>query len=168
MQVSPWGGRALPSCAGNPAHYLREWALPLSFTSYVCVSWSSAGCFSKLYLGAQRMCAQSYFRETKCHLQEVPQFFILWGLVPEQFILEDRGSWVNLGRWKWTKPVIKLEPTRGITSKGNEHEAVTLPRGALATLWQMVRGRSSFWPGHQHRRTGRLWARRRYQPPVLT
>lgn len=62
-----------------------------SVSPVVCVSWGSAGCF-KPYLGAQRMCAQSCFGETKCHLREVPQFFIFWGFVTEQFILGDRGS----------------------------------------------------------------------------
>lgn len=43
----------------------------------------STGRFTRqaLSTGAKRTCAQYSFRKTKCHLQEMPQFYLFWGVV---------------------------------------------------------------------------------------
>lgn len=76
----------------------------------------------------------------KCHGVSFPGACLL------NNCLEASGSWVNLSMWKPNKPVIRLKPTGGMTSKTNKQKVATFPTGALTHLRWMADGRGSFQP----------------------
>lgn len=74
------------------------------------------------------MYAQYSFRKTKCHLWEMPQFYLFWGGVTKPFT-RDLMELSTLAKWKWKNSRVKLEPARETTSKGNKQKTATFPQG---------------------------------------
>lgn len=118
-------------------------SLPLSLSSCVC-SLGSAGRLSQLSLGAWGMRAQYSFRKTKCHLREMPHFYLFWRGVTEPFT-RDLMELSALAKWKQKKSRVKLEPARETTRKGNKQRTATFPQGRwpLSGGWAHTEAASS-------------------------
>lgn len=117
--------RRLAPCTPCPVQLHREpstprvvvtFALP-SLSPGVCVPHFSgpAGRFSKHGACVQKGRAHSSAAGRQLPSPGDAELCLPWGVTAQ--LTRARGSGPNLAKWKWKKRLIRLEPTRGMTSK---------------------------------------------------